>query len=54
LHVCLYARFCFVVCLFCLTCRPCWPKHVVEDSENQHNKDARRRKHNLQNPLKKE
>jgi hypothetical protein len=24
------------------------PKHVVKDSENQHNKVARRRRHNLQ------
>jgi hypothetical protein len=31
---------------------PCRPKHVVKDSENKHNKAARRRKHNLQNPLK--
>jgi hypothetical protein len=30
---------------------PCRPKHVVKDSENQHNKAARRRKHNLQYPL---
>jgi hypothetical protein len=29
---------------------PCRPKHVVKGSENQHNKAARRRKHNLQNP----
>jgi hypothetical protein len=26
-------------------------KHVVKDSENQHNKATRRRKHDLQNPL---
>jgi hypothetical protein len=37
--------------------RPTWPcsddlkKHVVKDSENQHNKAARKRKHNLQKPL---
>jgi hypothetical protein len=30
---------------------PCRPKHVVKDSETQHNKAARRRKHNLQYPL---
>jgi hypothetical protein len=30
---------------------PCRPKHVVKDSENQHNKAACRRKHNLQYPL---
>jgi hypothetical protein len=30
---------------------PCSPKHVVKDSENQHNKGARRWKHNLQYPL---
>jgi hypothetical protein len=30
---------------------PCRPKNVVKDSENQHNKAVRRRKHNLQNPL---
>jgi hypothetical protein len=30
---------------------PYRPKHVVKDSENQHNKAARRRKHKLQNPL---
>jgi hypothetical protein len=29
----------------------CRPKHVVKDSGNQHNKAARRRKHNLQYPL---
>jgi hypothetical protein len=29
----------------------CRPKHVVKDSENQYNRAARRRKHNLQNPL---
>jgi hypothetical protein len=29
---------------------PCRPKHVVKDSENQHNKAVHRRKHNLQYP----
>jgi hypothetical protein len=30
---------------------PYRPKHVAKDNENQHNKAARRRKHNLQYPL---
>jgi hypothetical protein len=33
---------------------PCRPKHVVKDSENQHNKAARRRKYNLQYPLRRD
>jgi hypothetical protein len=48
---------CFLACVFvCLRFIlyiwrwPCRPKHVVKDSENQHNKAAGRRKHNLQKP----